>query len=272
VVKNILDQFMSQVEVRRIGGQVTVTELLKTGAISPEQAVSVGTANGEAQASAFNNTSSILIINQTAEGNTVKFDVLAILAPGMALMFLMYTVSYGGRSLLFEQTAGTLPRLLVSPTTSAQILAGKMFGIFLSGVAQLAILIGGTGLLFHLDWGDPAALIALVLTATLAATGWGMLLAATFKTPGQMAGIGSALMLIFGLLGGSFTSMSAMPNWVQVLTYITPNRWGLDGFNALAQGGTLIDVMPSLIALVVMALVLFTVSVVIFTRRGIGKQ
>ena len=50
--------------------------------------------------------------------------------PGMALMFLMFTVSYGGRSLLVEEATGTLPRLLVSPTTVTQILAGKIFGIF----------------------------------------------------------------------------------------------------------------------------------------------
>lgn len=133
------------------------------------------------------------------------------------------------------------------------------------------ILIGGTSLLFKLDWGDPAALVSLVLTATLAATGWGMLLAATLKTPGQISGIGSAIMLIFGLLGGSFTNMAILPNWVQVITYITPNRWGLDAFNTLAYGGTVSDILPALTALLIMSLVLFTISVVIFTRRGIGR-
>lgn len=69
-------------------------------------------------------------------------------------MFLMFTVSYGGRSILAEKAQGTLPRLLVSPTNSMQILGGKVFGIFLTGVVQMLILIGGTSLLFQLKWGD----------------------------------------------------------------------------------------------------------------------
>lgn len=68
----------------------------------------------------------------------MKFDVLAYLAPGMALMFLMFTVSNGGRSILAEKTQGTLPRLLVSPTSSTQILGGKVFGILLTGAAQMS--------------------------------------------------------------------------------------------------------------------------------------
>ncbi|MCK7526881.1 MAG: ABC transporter permease [Ignavibacteriales bacterium] len=52
--------------------------------------------------------------------------MLAYMAPGMALMFLMYTVSYGGRSILAERAQGTLPRLLVSPTSTAQMLGGKV--------------------------------------------------------------------------------------------------------------------------------------------------
>ena len=42
VVKTILEQFLSQVEVGRIGGQVAVTELLTNGLITPDQAAAVG--------------------------------------------------------------------------------------------------------------------------------------------------------------------------------------------------------------------------------------
>ena len=56
-------------------------------------------------------------------------------------MFLMYTVSYGGRSILAERAQGTLPRLMISPTQTAQVLGGKVLGIFFMGVAQVGILI-----------------------------------------------------------------------------------------------------------------------------------
>jgi len=271
IVKNLLEQYISQVEVGRVSGTVAVTQLLKSGAIDPSQALAVGQAVGESQTASQGNTSSITLINVTASGTEVKFNMLALLAPGMALMFLMYTVSNGGRSLLAEKAGGTLPRMLVSPTSSFQILGGKVFGIFLSGLAQMLILILGTTLLFKLDWGDPLAVLVLVAAAALAATGWGILLAAILKSSGQVANIGMALMLIFGVLGGSFVNVSLMPDWMQWFSRISPNRWGLDGFTTLAMGGTLSNIMTPVIALVIMAAVLFLVSVVIFSRNGIGK-
>ena len=270
VIKTILEQFLSQVEIGRIGGQVAVTQLLSSGIISPDQAAAVGQAVGQSQAT--ETSSSIALKQITAGGEEVKFDVLAYLAPGMALMFLMFTVTYGGRSLLVEQAAGTLPRLLVSPTNSTQILAGKIFGIFLTGAAQLLILIGGTTLMFRLNWGNPFPVILMVLASVLGATGWGILLTALLKTPGQASAIGSAVMLIFGILGGSFTNMQLLPEPVQFIRRITPNYWGLQGFTTLAAGGSLKAIGTPLLWLSGMFLILFAIGVVLFSRRGLGKQ
>ncbi|KAF0109686.1 MAG: antibiotic transport system permease protein [Chloroflexi bacterium] len=271
VIKTILEQFMSQVEVGRIGGQVVVTQLLTSGAIDISQAEAVGRSMGEKQANEAGQSSSIKLNRVTNSGEEVKFDILAYLAPGMALMFLMFTVSYGGRSMLVEQAAGTLPRMLTSPTTTAQVLGGKVFGIFLTGAAQMLILIFGTTLLFRLDWGAPFAVFVLVLAAALGATGWGIFLTALLKTPGQASAIGSAVMLIFGILGGSFINVEMMPDWIQFISRITPNRWGLDGFTTLALGGGFANILTPIIGLLAMAAILFVISVVIFSRRGIGR-
>jgi ABC-2 type transport system permease protein len=272
VVKTILDQFISQVEVGRVGGQVTVTQLVSSGRIPLQNAQNVGLALGIRQASLSSQSTSIILNNETPSGEAVKFDVLALLAPGMALMFLMYTVSYGGRSLLNERNQGTLPRLLVSPTTTVQVLGGKSFGIFLTGAAQMYILIEGTTILFKLQWGDPLAVTALMLAAVFGAVGWGMLLTAIAKTPGQVSAIGSAMMLTFGILGGSFINMDNMPVWFQYITKITPNSWGMDGFNTLALGGGLHDILTPILALLAMGLLLFAIAVILFRRRGLTER
>jgi ABC-2 type transport system permease protein len=194
---------------------------------------------------------------------------LAYIAPGMALMFLMYRVSGGGRSLLVERSQGTLPRLLVSPTTAAQILGGKSLGIFATGVAQVLVLVGASTLLFRLRWGDPLGVVVLVLAVVAGATGWGLLLAALARTAGQVSAVGAAMMLIFAILGGSFVRLDSMPAWVRAVAKITPNAWGLNGFNTLALGGTLSDILSPVLALLLMALVLFGLSAGILTRRGL---
>ena len=98
----------------------------------------------------------------------------------------------------------------------------------------------------------------LILAAVAGAVGWGMLITALAKTPGQVSTIGSAVTLIFGILGGSFVSTGNLPEWFQTLSKITPNAWGLEGFTILALGGGLADILVPVAALLIMGATLFT--------------
>ena len=273
IIKSILDEFMSRIEEGSISGQTSILQMLISGRITPEQAKTAGEEMGQRlQDAPEDETLAITLNASTAEGEEVTFDVLAYLAPGMALMFLMFTVSYGGRSILAEKTQGTLPRLLVSPTNSAQILGGKVFGIFLTGVAQMLILIGGTSLLFQLKWGDPLGVFILVLVAVFGATGWGMIITALARTTAQVSNTGTAVMLIFGILGGSFLQLDQMPASIQMMSRIAPNSWALDGFTTLALGGTLADLSAPITALLTMGILLFLASVVLFGKKNLVQK
>lgn len=273
IIKSILDEFMSRIEEGSISGQTSILQMLISGRITPEEAQAAGDEMFQQLENAPEDEKLAITLNtSTAEGEEIEFDVLAYLAPGMALMFLMFTVSYGGRSILAEKSQGTLPRMLVSPTNATQILGGKVFGIFFTGVAQLLILIGGTSLLFQLKWGDALGVIVLVLASVFGATGWGMLITALARTPAQVGSVGSAIMLIFGILGGSFVSLDQMPPLVQTISRITPNSWALDGFTTLALGGTLPALSTPITALLTMGGVLFVVSVFLFGRKNLVQK
>ncbi|HEX5809243.1 MAG TPA: ABC transporter permease, partial [Anaerolineales bacterium] len=237
VVKAIVDEFVSRLEEGRTSGMTSIVQLMQAGLLDPQNAESEARALFE---NVEENDSSAIRLKKNQDGpEAVEFDILAYMAPGMALLFLMYTVSHGGRSILAERSQGTLPRLLVSPTFTAQVLGGKVLGIFLTGVAQVGTLILASSIFFGLKWGDPAGLSALILAAVFGATGWGLLITALARTPAQVGSLGSAIMLIFGILGGSFINLEQMPPLVRTLSKITPNAWGLDGFTTLALGGTL---------------------------------
>ncbi|MEK7326604.1 MAG: ABC transporter permease, partial [Chloroflexota bacterium] len=269
VVQSIVDEFVSRVEVGRVSGQVAVTQLVTNGLIAPQDAEAAAQVIGQRQAENLN--TSLIALRRTSDSEgaaPIEFDILAYLAPGMALLFLMYTVSNGGRTILAERADGTLPRLLATPTTAAQVLGGKLFGIFLTGAAQVGILVLASSLFFGLRWGDPLAVFLLIVAAAAGATGWGSLLAAVAKQPAQVSSIGSAMMLLFGILGGTFGNNIPLPGWLQTVSKITPNAWGLEGFSALGSGGTLADIVAPITALFVMAAVLFAVAVVLFRRQG----
>jgi len=271
VVKAIVDEVISQVEVGRVTGEVVVMQLIRNGLIQPQDAIRIGMETGVQGAADARASQSIILKTSSNDGGEAQFDILAYMAPGMALMFLMFTVTNGGRSLLAEQVQGTLPRILVSPTQSSQVLGGKIFGIFLTGTSQMLILILASTLLFQIKWGDPAGVLVLVVTSTLGAVGWGLILTSIIKTPGQLSAIGTALMLIFGVLGGSFVNREILPNWLKTLSLITPNAWGLDGFQTLALGGGLKDILTPIVGLLTMGVLLFLISILLFNRRGLVK-
>jgi ABC-2 type transport system permease protein len=270
VVKAIVDEFVSRVEEGRTSGMTSIVQMVSSGLLNPQSAAS------EAR-DLFQNVdqsqgTAITLKTNTEGAEAIEFDILAYMAPGMALLFLMYTVSYGGRSILAERSQGTLPRLLVSPTSNAQVLGGKVLGIFFTGVAQVGILILASSVFFGVKWGDAFGLAILILAAVFGATGWGMLLTALARTPAQIGSIGSAMMLIFGILGGSFINLDQMPPLVQTLSRITPNAWGLDGFTTLALGGTLPNLMKPITALLIMGAVLFGIAVGLFNRQGTMRK
>jgi len=244
--------------------------LMSTGLLNPQ--------NAETEArDLFQNVdeteSTAITLKTDKEGaSAVEFDLLAYFAPGMALMFLMYTVSYGGRSILAERAQGTLPRLVISPTYTAQVLGGKVLGIFFMGIAQVGILILASSVFFQVKWGDPLGVAVLILAAVFGASGWGMLITAFARTPAQVGSTGTAVMLIFGILGGSFINLEQMPSFLRTVSKITPNAWGLDGFTTLALGGTLKNLGEPITALLIMGAVLFGIAVVLFNRNGIMQK
>jgi ABC-2 type transport system permease protein len=79
-------------------------------------------------------------------------------------------------------------------------------------------------------------------------------------------------MLIFGILGGSFINLEQMPPFIQTMSKITPNSWALDGFTTLGLGGTLADLGNPITALLVMGLVLFIASVILFGKKNLVRK
>ncbi len=270
VVRSIVDQILNRMAAGVAGAQVSIMQLLTNGLVAPNQMQTVGQAIGARAGQAATQSSLITVNTQlsaAASSNSGGFDWLGYMAPSMAIMFLMFTVTAGGRSILAEREWGTLPRMLATPTTTAQVLGGKIAGTYLTGTAQMFILIIFGSLAFQIHWGAPLAVVLLTLALVAAATSWGMLVAAYSRSPGQAASLGTAIALIFAGLAGNFVPRQSLPQWLQTASYISPNAWGLEGFLKLAGNGTLTDVLVPIAALLVMAVVLFSVALLAFRRQ-----
>ncbi len=84
----------------------------------------------------------LLIVTPAAIGSTNGcFDSLAYYAPSMAALFLMFAMMPVARTPLAEHEAGTLDRLRAAPLLEGELLGGKVLGVFLIGLLQMAVLI-----------------------------------------------------------------------------------------------------------------------------------
>jgi ABC-2 type transport system permease protein len=187
----------------------------------------------------------------------------------MAIFFLMYTVTQASRSILDERDQGTLPRMLISPTRNVEVLGGKVLSVVVIAFLQVGVLVLASAVLFRLNWGSPLPVLLLVIGVALAASAWGIVLASFAKTPYQVSGLGTAMMLLFGILGGSFVQVSSSGSVMKLISKITPNAWAMDGFETLALGGTMNDIVVDLIGLLAMAVILFGISIIVSRKRWV---
>jgi len=269
IVRSIVNAVLNRMAAAGAAAQTSITQLIVSGYVSPQDMQKIGNEIGQRTGEQAAQGSSLKLTAQVvgAQTNSGSFDWMAYMAPSMAVLFLMFTVSLGGRSILAERQWGTLQRLLISPSSAAQVLGGKVSGIFLTGLAQMLILIVFSALAFGLRWGAPIALIVLIVATVFAATGWGVLIAAYAKSPGQAMSIGSMIALVFAGLAGNFVPRQNYPEWLQKLSLVTPNAWALEGFQSLGQGGGMQAVLLPVMALTIMGVVLFAVSTVLFRRQ-----
>jgi ABC-2 type transport system permease protein len=265
IAEGVLGRFLAGVA----GGQVALGQLVAGGLLAPQEALQRGQEIGERAAQIVTSGQPpITVRGETATGEAQEgFNLIGYLAPSMAILSLLFTTMAGARTILAEREGGTLPRLLSTPTTAAQVLGGKVAGILFTGLAQMGILIAASTLLFNITWGSLLGVAVLIVGLALAATAWGLLVAAFSRTPAQVAQIGAAVALTFAILAGNFLDRRALPDWLRTTGYITPNAWGLEGFSTLAAGGGISDILLPAIALLVMSIILFGIALVLFRRQ-----
>ena len=204
--------------------------------------------------------SPISLADAAAGGRTLK--PASYFGPAMAIFFLFFTVGVGARSLLAERRQGTLARLRASPISPRAVLAGKAIASFTVGLVSMLTLIVASSALLGAQWGQPLAVLGLVVAAVLAAMGITALVISLADTEEQASGYASAVAVVLALLGGNFIPIAQAPAVLRRLTLLTPNGWALRGFSDLGTGGHgLSVVVPSLVALLAFAAATGTLAV-----------
>lgn len=210
-------------------------------------------------------------LTQGAQTRRATFEPLQVFAPSMAVFFLGFAVAVGIVQIIMEKENGTLQRMLVSPTTRPTILAGLMGATYINGVLQLILLIIATSVLGGLMgmespvWGrDIPALLLIVLVVTAAFMGVGTLIVSLAKNRVQAQALSSAILVVFGVLGGAFFATADAAAPLGAASYISPTYWGSNAFLQLTNGTF---PLLNIVVLLAIAIVTFAIGLRLFKQR-----
>ncbi len=172
-------------------------------------------------------------------------------------------------SLVREKEVGTVEQLLMTPAESSEIIIAKVAPIFLLLALDIGLALGVAWLVF----GVPVrgSLLLFFFSASLCVLcgiGLGMMIATFARTQQQ-----AQLMSFFtnpplALLSGATTPIEAMPTWLQPATSLNPVKHFAIISRGILLKGSGIDVLyPQLLALIVIAVVMVSISAWRFRKQ-----
>lgn len=201
-------------------------------------------------------------------GLPANVDYLQYLVPGMVGFTMLFGASFAGLSILSDQDVGFLKEILVAPISRTSIVLGRI-----AGGSTTALVQAGLILLFSIPLGFritslvalPIALVFLILIA-VTFVGFGVALASQFS---DSEGFGLIIQfVIFPLffLSGAIYPIASLPEPVQLLAFLNPLTYGVDGLRAVLVGTSAYPVVLDLGALLVSSVVTVVAGTYLFER------
>lgn len=173
---------------------------------------------------------------------------------------------------------GTLEALLSTRAPIPALVAGLVgYNLIWTSVRALVLLVAGLVLGVHVVWSTALVAGLVLVLIVLAYLPFGLLGAAfilAFRTAGPL---GSAVLILSGLLGGVYYPTQVIPSWIQRLSDLVPLTYGLRALrrtllDGVPFGGVRNDVL-TLCGFVVLltAISLFALSEALFYARRTGS-
>jgi ABC-2 type transport system permease protein len=204
-------------------------------------------------------------VQSLTAGKATQFNNFDQVVPGYAIFFALFSINAVAGTILQEKEDGTFRRLLIAPVQRYALLGGKLLAQFLLTLAQLAVLFTVGYFAFHLTVASWPGLIALLIGASFATTGLGILLVSVVKTRRQLNPIVTLVVLITSAIGGAWWPLFIEPTWMQSIAKIGITAWAMEGLNGvMIFGKDFLQIAPDLLGLLAYGLICFFVATRLF--------
>ncbi len=189
-------------------------------------------------------------VTQTTAGTSVFSRTLGQFDEGAwteLVLFLFLTALTGSVAIIETRRLGLSRRMLATPTAPITVIAGETVGRVLISCVQALVIILGSALLFGVNWGAPAGVVAVVILFALVGAGAGIFVGTLFRNEQQASAISLLLGLGLGALGGCMVPLEVFSPVLRRVAHITPQAWANDAFAKLVgHGASIAGILPQL--------------------------
>jgi ABC-2 type transport system permease protein len=147
--------------------------------------------------------------------------------------------------LALERKAGTLQRMLSTPISRPEIIAGHMLAMFALVFMQELLLVLLGQFAFGLDYLQaPLATLLMMVVLALWAASLGLLIGAVARKEEQVVMFTLVAMFVFSALGGAWFPLAIAGKGFSMVGHAMPTAWAVDGFqNIILRGQGLAGVL-----------------------------
>ncbi len=200
-----------------------------------------------------------------------ELDYRQYMVPGILVQLLtLIGTLFTALNIVREKEAGTLDQLNVTPVSRPVFIAAKLIPLWVIAMSVftigLAVARFGFGVPFR---GSVLLLYGGAALYLIAALGIGLWVSTVTETQQQAMFVNFSLLMVYLLMSGLFTPVSAMPQWAQAIASVNPMKHFITLVReVMLKGATALDVLPQLGVLAVAGTLVLTLAIRQYHKRS----
>jgi ABC-type multidrug transport system permease subunit len=191
----------------------------------------------------------------------------AYVFPGLVVFGLMFISQALAVRLMRDRMQGIDRRVSMAPVSAASRYLGSLLFFIAALLVILLLLLLIGAVIFRIELRNPVALVLLAIGFALFASGLHLTIIGIASDDRSASFIGTAVVIVLSLLGGSFVPSESYPPFLRSLALLTPNGAAQQGLvDVLAHARSLADVAGRIATTWAWALGLIAAAIVTMRR------
>ena len=181
---------------------------------------------------------------------------------GSIVYWVFFGVMSVGGTMVLERQRGLLRRMNIAGVRAREIIGGKMITMFIVTFLQQLLLVVVGQFEIGIDYfNSPAALLLVMVSLSLLAAAFGLLIASVFRTENAFVATNVITALLLGALGGAWFPLEITSAGFAKVAHILPSAWLMDSLHGITlKDWGIVDVLGPMGIVWIWIVVLFAMA------------